>query len=91
MARNAFEKGVGVSSCDACSDETLEDRLVLPLAAEGCRSGISVDGRVSKDDLLSKLGRVSIGGLEKFRLCEPAIEYSDVMEGDRCIGGMKGE
>lgn len=73
---------------------------MLPLAADGCLCGSSVDGRVSKDDLLSKLGRESgtgrelplLKGLEKLVLrCDPFIENSEVIEGDLCMGGIHGE
>ena len=92
--------GVGASSPEACRDGTLDDGCVLPLAADGCLFDSSLDGRVSNEDLLSKEGRASgtgrelplLIGLEKLVLrCEPFIENSEVIEGDRYIGGIHGE
>ena len=92
--------GVAASSPDACLEGPPEDGCVLPLAADGCRCGISSEGRVSKEEWLSNDGRASgmglelplLRGREKFvLLCDPFIENSDVIEGDRCIDGIHGE
>ena len=73
---------------------------MLPLAADGFRCGTSPDGRVSNEEWLSKDGRSSgigrelplLRGREKFVLrCDPFIENSDVIEGERCTDGIQGE